>query len=153
MEIRELSLSELDAASNLIREVFLETEAKECEKLGVSFFLESVTADSFFALIREENYLLVGLFNEEAGLAAVLGARENFLALLFVDQKQKRKGYGRRLFKYYKDKIASRDEDYRRITTNSSIEAQSFYEKLGFTVAGEKVEIFGVPYIPMVMVI
>ena len=153
MEIRELSLSELEDAASLIRKVFLETEANECQKNGVEFFLDSVKVDNFFPLIREENYLLYGLFIDDLGLVGILGARENYLALLFVDQDHKGKGYGRQLFSYYKKKIASGEEQYGRITTNSSIGAQSFYEKLGFTVVGEKVEIFGVPYIPMMMVI
>ncbi|HSR04230.1 MAG TPA: GNAT family N-acetyltransferase [Proteiniclasticum sp.] len=153
LEIRELSISELEDAANLIRKVFLETEAMECQAKGVGFFLDSVKADSFLPLIREENYLLYGLFFDDGGLAGVLGARGNYLALLFVDQKHKGKGCGRELFDYYKKRIASGEEHYGRITTNSSIGAQNFYEKLGFKVAGEKVEIFGVPYIPMMMVI
>ena len=92
MEIRELSLSEIEAASNLIRKVFLETEAKECQKIGVDFFLDSLKVDNFLPLIREDNYLLFGLFDDEVGLAGVLGARGSFLALLFVDQDHNRKG-------------------------------------------------------------
>jgi len=153
LEIRELSISELEDAASLIRKVFLETEAKECQTNGVDFFLDSVKSDSFLPLIREENYLLYGVFSDDGDLVGILGARGNYLALLFVDQKHKGKGYGRELFAYYERKIASGEEHYRRITTNSSIGAQNFYEKLGFKVVGEKVEIFGIPYIPMMMVI
>jgi len=92
LEIRELSISELEDAASLIRKVFLETEAKECQTKGVKFFLDSVKSDSFLPLIREENYLLYGLFSDEARLVGVLGARESYLALLFVDQDHIRRG-------------------------------------------------------------
>jgi GNAT superfamily N-acetyltransferase len=153
MEIRELSLSEVECGINLIRKVFLETEAKECRANGVGFFLDSMNKASFLPPIREGKYQFYGLFADEVGLVGVLGARENYLALLFVDQDHKGKGYGRDLFAYYRGKISSGEERYEKITTNSSIGAQNFYERLGFSVVGERAEIFGVPYIPMMMVI
>lgn len=39
MEIRELSISEVEESLLLIREVFLETESGECTQMGVLTFL------------------------------------------------------------------------------------------------------------------
>lgn len=62
MEIRELSISEVEDALLLIKEVFLDTEAKECTQMGILTFLESLRVEDLIMLIREEGYLLLGAF-------------------------------------------------------------------------------------------
>lgn len=148
MEIRELSLSEIEEAAKLIREVFLNTEARECDEKGIKAFLDSIRTSNFTAMITEGNYELIGLYDDHR-LAGVLGARGSYLALLFVREKQMGKGYGKMLFARYEEKICSSEEHYAKITTNSSIGAKSFYEKLGFRSTGEKVQVHGIPIIPM----
>lgn len=153
MEIRELSISEVDEALHLIKEVFLATEAKECTEKGVSAFVDSLKASDFIALIREEQYVLVGVFDEADRLSGVLGARGGFLALLFVGVDHMGKGYGKRLYRFYEMSILSSERVYTEISTNSSLGAVSFYKKLGFHSTGVQKEIHGIPFIPMVKVI
>lgn len=149
MEIRELSISEVEEALLLIKEVFLATEAKECAPDGVSVFLDSLKKSDFVAMIREEWYILAGVFDEEDRLAGVLGARGGYLALLFVRVDHMGKGYGKRLYRFYEDRVLTSEVFYSRISTNSSLGAVSFYEKMEFYSTGAQKEIHGIPFIPM----
>lgn len=112
MEIRELSISEVEDALLLIKEVLLDTEAKECTPGGVGVFLDSLKESDFIAMIREEQYILLGAFDEEDRLAGVLGARGGFLALLFVRVDHMGRGYGKRLCRFYEDKVLSPEGGY-----------------------------------------
>ena len=100
-------------------------------------------------MIREEQYILVGAFDEEDRLAGVLGARGGFLALLFVRVDHMGKGYGKRLYRFYEDKVLTSEVFYSRISTNSSLGALSFYEKMGFFSTGAQKEIHAIPFLPM----
>lgn len=149
MEIRELSISEVEEALLLIKEVFLATEAKECTPGGVGVFLDSLKESDFISMIREEQYILAGIFDEANRLSGVLGARGGFLALLFVRVNHMGKGYGKRLYWFYVDRVLTSEVFYSRISTNSSLGALSFYEKMGFFSTGAQKEIHGIPFIPM----
>lgn len=149
MEIRELSISEVEDALLLIKEVFLATEAKECTPGGGGVFLDSLKESDFIAMIREEQYILAGCFDEEDHLSGVLGARGGFLALLFVGVDHMGQGYGKRLYRFYEDRVLSGEVTYGKIYTNSSLGAVSFYEKMGFCTTGKHKEIHGIPFVPM----
>jgi len=151
MEIRELSISEVKDALLLIKEVFLATEAKECTPDGISVFLDSLKVDDFIGMIREEQYVLLGAFADEDILAGVLGARGNFLLLLFVGRRYSGVGYGRSLLENYIKRIKGGERTYREILTNASLGAVKFYEKMGFRVFGDEMVVSGVPYRPMTM--
>ncbi|MFH5836143.1 GNAT family N-acetyltransferase [Proteiniclasticum sp. C24MP] len=149
MEIRELSIDEVEEALLLIKEVFLATEAKECTPGGVSVFLDSLKVSDFIAMIREEQYILLGVFDEEDRFAGVLGARGGFLALLFVSLGCMGRGYGKRLYRFYEDRLLSGEVAYSKISTNSSLGAVSFYEKLDFYSTGDQEQIHGIPFVSM----
>jgi len=149
VEIRELSLSEVDEALLLIREVLLETESGECTQMGVLTFLESLRVEDFITLIREEAYLLLGAFADGDVLVGVLGARENFLVLLFVDQRFSGLGYGKSLLAHYVKRIKGGERIYREILTNASLGAVKFYEIMRFGVCGDEMVVSGVPHKPM----
>jgi len=66
---------------------------------------------------------------------------------LFVDPAYQRTGLGRQLWE------AARSRDaLPSYTVNSSLNAQGFYQALGFQVAGPAREAYGVAYIPMMLV-
>ena len=151
MEIRELSIGEVEEALLLIKKVFLETEAKECTYGGVGVFLDSLKVSDFVAASRGEEYVLLGAFAEEDTLVGVLGARENYLLLLFVDRRYSGVGYGRGLLECYMKRLQSGERTYREVLTNASLGAVKFYEKMGFHVSGDEMLVSGVPYRPMTM--
>lgn len=119
---------------------------------GAEPFLESICELAIRGYISAGNFsYLVAEFEGE--LAGVVALRDNsHLYHLFVAPPHQGKGLGRGLWLRVKQS-ALQAGNGGRFTVNSSLNAVSFYERLGFVPVGPKVVKHGVAFVPMQLVV
>jgi GNAT superfamily N-acetyltransferase len=132
-------------------------------RLSPSFTLrpDGAGAEEFFATVTPEvirehlaspeyAYLVA---QEEGALAGVVGVRGNsHLFHLFVDPAMQGRGLSRRLWETAMD-AALRAGNPGEFTVNSSLYAVPVYERYGFVATGPRVEMHGVAFVPMKLVV
>lgn len=136
LSIKRLHKAEIEAALNLVWNVFQEYEAPDYTQEGI---------DEFYKSIHDENYLsklsIYGAFSKEE-LIGVIATRNcgTHIALFFVDGNYHRQGVGRKLFQ------AVRTD---KMTVNSSPYAVAIYQRLGFEAANAEQVVNGLRFTPM----
>ncbi len=147
MEIRSLVEQDLQAAHELVWQVFSQFEAPEYSEEGIRTFSDFIQTQSMRQRILDGELVLYGAWrlNELIGvLAAKAGGH---ISLFFIRAEYHRQGFGKMLFqRYLKDAAASGTEI---ITVNSSPYAVAVYEKLGFSKTSEEQTIQGIRFVPM----
>lgn len=120
-------------------EVFSEYEALDYTEQGVEEFRKSIGDSGFIGKLK-----FYGAFEENAltGVIAVRG--ESHIALLFVDGKFHRQGFGKKLFE-----AVTKNTSAEKITVNSSPYAVGFYHKLGFKDTDTEQSVNGLRFTPM----
>lgn len=149
MIVRELSLKELEEALLLIQETFLATEAKDCDPRGIGSFLGTLSLQNSVVMVQEEGFTFHGAFHEDHTLVGVLGAREEYTALLFVRVGCFGKGIGGGLLSCYEDKMRRKRPHEGHLKVNAAPSSVTFYQRKGFVVEGPQRVIFGIPFVPM----
>lgn len=141
MKIHELKPEELDAALDLVWNVFLQYEAPDYSAEGIREFRRSIDDPAFLAALRT-----YGAFQEER-FVGVIATRNSgaHIALFFVDGAYQRQGIGRALFER-----ACKDNPGKTMTVNSSPYAVPVYHRLGFTDTDAEQVTNGLRYTPMI---
>ena len=73
----------------------------------------------------------------------------NHISLFFVKKEYHKKGVGKKLFEYFKNKIKQENIGINKITVNSSIYAEKIYSRFGFVKINDIQEKNGIIFIPM----
>lgn len=147
MNIREATIEDANAISGLIKSLTnyftLHPEGK-----GAEDFLKSIQPPAIASYIQSTNFLyLVGLV--EIKITGVIAIRnQTHLYHLFVATEFQGQRIGRKLWEYAKEK-ATLNTNINRFTVNSTPNAVPVYERFGFQVTGEKIEMKGIAFIPM----
>lgn len=117
---------------------------------GAESFLVSMSADAIASYIRDRAFTYVVARDETGEMAGAAALRsDNHLFHLFVAPAWQRLGVATLL---WQDLAARADEagrGQRPFTVNATPYAVPFYERMGFEVAGQRVETRGVAFIPM----
>jgi GNAT superfamily N-acetyltransferase len=119
---------------------------------GAEPFFESISEQAIRGYVSAGNFSYV-VAEVEGALAGVVALRDNsHLYHLFVAQPHQGKGLGRSLWLKVKQ-AALQAGNGGRFTVNASLNAASFYERLGFSPVGPKVVSHGVAFLPMQLVV
>lgn len=151
MQVRSATVADAGPISSLIHGLsglfLLSPDGK-----GAEPFLESIGEQAIRGYVSAGNFsYLVAEFEGE--LAGVVALRDNsHLYHLFVAPPHQGKGLGRSLWLRVKQ-AALESGNGGRFTVNSSLNAVSFYEGLGFVPVGPKVVKHGVAFMPMQLVV
>lgn len=116
---------------------------------GAESFLVSMSADAIASYIRDEAFTYVVARDVSGDMAGAAALRsDNHLFHLFVAPAWQRQGVATLL---WQDLAARAQQTSRRrpFTVNATPYAVPFYERMGFEVAGQRVETRGVAFIPM----
>ncbi len=147
MLIRSATIEDAAAISQLVTASAREHIAPTLSAAGLAHLLAEMEQESVAARIRHGYKFFVALESDALiGIAAVRPPAH--LYYLFVDTRHQRKGIGRQLWNRTYDWITSSTGD-EPITVNSSLNAVSVYERLGFAPAGPPEDLHGVRYQPM----
>ena len=144
LEMRHLTIEDLEPALRLAWEVFLKFEAPDYSEEGIQEFKKYIapaTARERF----ESRVLMLGAF-VSGNLAGVLEAgTSTHISMLFVAEKYHKQGIAKALFNEALAKLENAN-----ITVNSSPYAIEVYKKLGFVATGEEQTINGIRFLPMI---
>lgn len=140
MEIRSLTIDELNRALDLVWKVFCEYEAVNYTEDSKQTFYEAIHTREYLDMLTA-----YGAFDENVLIGIIAGRNEgSHIALFFVEGAYHRQGIGRKL---WETMLENSTADI--ITVHSSIYAGEVYRRLGFQQAGEETEDGGIVYIPM----
>ena len=145
--IRSATVEDAPAISALVTASTREHIASSLSDSGLSHLLCEMTTENQAKRIRSGYQFFVALESDTlVGTAAI--RLPSHLYYLFVDTQHQRRGIGRQLWNHARDWIAS-SPNHGPITVNSSLNAITAYERLGFAIAGPPEENHGVRYQPM----
>lgn len=116
---------------------------------GAESFLVSMSADAIASYIRDGAFTYMVARDECGDMAGAAALRsDNHLFHLFVAPAWQRQGVATLLWQDLAER-AQLEGRRRPFTVNATPYAVPFYERMGFEVAGKRVETRGVAFIPM----
>src|SRR5438874_5461119 len=134
MLIRSATVEDAPAISALVIASAREHIASSLSDGGLSHLLSEMTTENQAKRIRNGYQFFVALESDTlVGTAAI--RLPSHLYYLFVDTQHQGRGIGRQLWNHARDWIAS-SPNHGLITVNSSLNAITVYERLGFCYCG-----------------
>lgn len=145
--VRPIEPDEIDAAIDLVRDVFEEYVRPDLEDAGWAKLLEYVDADA--ARNRAADHLMLGAFDGER-LAGVIEIRHfRHISLLVVEKRSFRKGIARQLLESGVTECRVADPELEYLTVHASRYAMSAYRRLGFVETADEMVVDGIRFTPM----
>src|SRR6266498_194466 len=149
---RPMKTGEEARVVSLVLKVFSEFFAPGYSKEGVAEFKKFVCTDALADRFRAGNLVLLAESGQRT--IGVIEMRENsHIALLFVEKAFQREGIARELFRRSLEICRKRKPDIQRITVNSSPNAFTAYQKIGFKGIEEEKVKNGVRFISMELIL
>ena len=139
-QIRRLRTDEIQAALNLMWEVFLQFEAPEYPDEGVRTFRANLDDKDKTSRLR-----FWGAFDGETLIGTICVREPQHIGGFFVRGEYHRQGIGRALFEAMKGEFAKQE-----YTVNSSPYAVEVYRHLGFAATDSEQLADGIRFTPMV---
>ena len=150
-EIRMLSAQEIQAAMDLVWNVFAQYEAPRLPDEAVEEFWSTVDYEYMIHRFGDGTVRLWGAF-DNGTLAGVCVIRElRQVLMLYVAGDYQGQGVGTNLLKKAVIDCKKADESLSRLTVLSTLQAQGFFEKQGFVQFGEEEVISGCCFVPMAL--
>jgi len=145
IEIRTFAPANAEAVSRLIHRVFDEHVAPTFEPDGIAEMYEFTSAEAITERAREQGTFVAWQGGQVVG---VIQMRQiDHLALLFVRSSHMGLGVATALMARVEG--ACRAVGRPNLTVNSSLNARTFYEHLGFAATSEPQRAHGFAYVPM----
>jgi GNAT superfamily N-acetyltransferase len=149
---RPMNMGEGTRVVNLVWEVFAEFVAPGYSEEGIAEFKKFVRAETLETRLAAGNIIL--LAESEKRLVGVIEVRENrHIALFFVEKAHQCQGLARELLRQAIAICRQRNPDLQLITVNSSPNAFTAYQALGFTKIEDEKVVNGLRFIPMALVL
>jgi cystathionine beta-lyase/cystathionine gamma-synthase/predicted N-acetyltransferase YhbS len=145
IEIRPFEPDNAEAVSALIREVFDEHVSGSFEPAGVAEMHQHVAPESIVERARSHRTLVAWEEGVVVGVVEVRGT--SHVSMLFVRTSHMGQGIATALMARTIE--TCRSAGFPNMTVNASLNAQSFYERLGFEPADEPQKIHGFAFVPM----
>jgi GNAT superfamily N-acetyltransferase len=153
IEIRLFRPTEAEAVSALVREVFDQHVAPSFSPQGIAEMHEHLSPEAIAERARTHATLVAwqhvasapGSGTEPVGVIEV--RKKDHVSMLFVRTSHMGLGVATTLLNRALD--ACRTAGRPRMTVNSSLNAQTFYERLGFSPTGNPRHVNGIAYLPM----
>lgn len=142
MKYRLIKKNEIDIVIELVDQIAKEFIFSNWKTEGINNF-NLVNSQDFYLDKSNLTYICI---NDNKIIGMVSLSNRKHLSLLFVDKQYQRKGIGKRLVEIV-DNLVLGD-----LEVNADIYAKSFYEHIGFKLAGSLEKKDGISYYPMIKV-
>ncbi|WP_027088797.1 GNAT family N-acetyltransferase [Thomasclavelia saccharogumia] len=142
MEYRLIKENEIEAVIKLVWQAAQEFIFTNLESKGSKEFDQLNTKEFYL----DKSNLTYICLNDNKIIGMVSLSNGKHLSLLFVDKRYQKKGIGKRLVEIV-DNLVLGD-----LKVNASIYAKSFYEQIGFKLAGSLEKKDGILYYPMIKI-
>ena len=149
---RSMKPGEESAVVDHVLNVFDEFVAPRYSDEGIAEFRRFVTTDAMSGRLKEGNLVIVA----ESGrrIIGVIEMRDNsHIALLFVEKSFQRKGIAKELLQRSIEICKQRKPDLQKITVNSSPNAFTAYQKIGFKGVEDEKVVNGIRFTPMALIV
>lgn len=143
--IRAFAEDDGAVVSNLVRQVFDEHVAPGFEPEGIAEMYSFVTPEAIAERAQTQMTLLACVAHEIAGVIQM--RQVDHIALLFVRSRHMGQGIATALMARAEENCHA--AGYSTMTVNSSLNAQSFYERCGYLPTNEPQSLHGFVFIPM----
>ncbi len=140
--VRWAQEADWEPAMQMVWKTFLKFEGNEYTQLGIKNFFDFVTDDDLRESFLRGEYVMVVAEKDGEIVGAGSLRGDNFLSLLFVDERYHRQGIATALLDTLCDYLM--EEGQFRIVVNSSPYAVGFYEKKGFTQTAPEMAFAGI---------
>ena len=145
---RQMKSGEESQIINLVLAVFCQFVAPQYSEEGVAEFMKHAHPDFLAERVKLNHSVIVAESDNE--IIGVIETRNySHISLFFVERKFQRKGIGRELLKKAVQACLDSNPKLAEITVNSSPNAVSAYEALGFSAKGEERTVNGIRSTPM----
>lgn len=145
---RPMKQGEEDQVMDLVSRVFHAFVAPLFSDEGVKEFMTYADASALAERIKDEHLVMIAETGDD--MIGIIEIRDpGHIALFFVAQAYQHQGIGRRLLKKAVAECAAREPNLTEITVNSSPNAVSSYQALGFRVRDEEKTINGIRFVQM----
>lgn len=146
IDVSRMDKSDLPAAVELIKKVFMKFEAPDYSAEGVAHFMAYLNEELEKELSANQLQFWCGKLDQQIiGVLAVRSA--NHVALLFVDENYHRQGIAKQMYQEMLTEL-----NPKQLTVNSSPYAVPAYEKLGFQLNREEETVSGIRFQPMIFI-
>jgi len=133
---------------DLVSKIFDEFVAPLYSQEGVSEFMKYLRVAELTERLKAGNFVL--LAKSGSDIIGVVEVRENsHIALLFVEGSHQKIGTGKELLKRAIETCKTRNPDTHRITVNSSPNAVTAYQNMGFNATKQEQVVNGIRFVPM----
>ena len=148
-KIKRLSLMQLDDAAALANKAciadVLDAYTQEGKENMVRYMAQK--ADVLASQVEKGIRVVYGLFEEDKMVAMMAIQNKNHIALLYVNKKHRKKGYGKMLISFAKGYATAFHKPL--LTVDASDYGLVFYQKCGFVATGFRQINDGITYTPM----
>ena len=147
--IIEMKTEDIDFVSKLISSIFDEFVGYNYSEEGNKTFKEYIDPKNLLERYNKKSsrFYAAKCDNEIAGVLEI--KNNDHISLFFVKKEFHKKHIGKKLFENYIKIMKQENIITEKITVNSSIYAETIYEKIGFKKTGELQEKNGIKFIPM----
>jgi predicted N-acetyltransferase YhbS len=145
VQIRSFEPDDAAAVSAMAREVFDEHVSASFEPAGIAEMHRHVTPESIAQ--RAQTHTTLVAWEGRLVVGVVETRDSSHVSMLFVRSSHMGQGIARALMTRIVE--ASRASGCLKMTVNASLNAQSFYERLGFRATDEPQDTHGFAFVPM----
>jgi GNAT superfamily N-acetyltransferase len=143
-----MSADEAADVCRFVNGVFESSVAPLYTKRGLRNFREYADSEAMSQRARSDHFVLLAV--ENGRIAGMIEMRDHkHVSLLFVEPDRQGRGLGKQLLQKALEVCRSAEPDIQEITVNSSPNAVSAYERMGFEATGREQTINGVRSTPM----
>lgn len=134
MEIRPFHFKDAKEISSIIQKTLFETNSRYYQKSVLNYLSNEYSPDNLIKM-AEKKELFVAIDNGIIiGVAAV---EDNDISTVFILPEYQNQGIGKKLMKKVED--VAKNNGFREVKLNASINALEFYKKIGYK-KGKRVE-------------
>jgi GNAT superfamily N-acetyltransferase len=150
LKYRPMMPGEEDDVCRLVNRVFQTFVAPQYSQEGVAQFLGYSQPEAMAARTRANHFVLVA--QTDGTLVGAIEIRHcSHISLLFVDGRFQKQGIARELIRRALELCTGDLADPNTMTVNSSPNAVSAYQRLGFQLSGPEQTVNGIRFVPMAL--
>jgi len=150
IRIRDLDESDINKAYRLVSSVFDEFVAPLYSDEGVEEFNRFINPTNLIERLRTDSLILVAEIESE--IIGVIGFRDwSHIFLLFIKGDYQGKGIANLLLNESLKRCKSGNHNLENVTVNSSPNAVTAYERMGFIATSKEQLTKGICFVPMVL--
>ncbi|GAB6147413.1 hypothetical protein JCM12294_48620 [Desulfocicer niacini] len=137
-----------EAVIDIVKEAFDEKVAPDYTKEGIEEFYKFANKKTLAERSKTNTFTLIAYQGQKA--VGIIEIKEYcHVSMFFVKPEYQKKGFGKALFNEALSLISAQKNGTSKLTVNSSLNAVTSYERLGFKIKAKEQCYNGIRFVPM----